>query len=310
MTDTLQLEQNTLELQIALENLETLVGGPGFSRELQNVEGLIKHMRLPAEQAAPLLERLEILRNQQQAQRNEASSSLRGEIEERLNSILIPSVEDVQSAEDYKALQSQLQKAWQALEDSRLWLEMESRRLNRIDRDACWQILKSLRSRQYEARQTLQNHLIERAELLVRKAAEVIENTSLREAREGFKTIQQELGAMPLKPAERQRFRSEFDKLWNRLQERSKAHREERQQRQEDGIRRLEEALSKVETFIERKELEIQVQEQRLEKSDWHEQDQIERRLKQDKEALEDARRRRSELQVKLADARNRLNRN
>ena len=223
MTDTLQLEQNTLELQIALENLETLVGGPGFSRELQNVEALMKHMRLPAEQAEPLQARLEALRGQQQAQRNEASTGLRAEVEERLNAIAVPGTEDVEQATDFKALQSQLQKAWQALEDSRLWLENEGRRLNRLDRDACWQTLKNLRSRQYESRQVLQTRLFERAETLVREAAEIIENPSLRDAREGFKNVQQELGALPLKPADRQRFRGEFDKLWNRLQERSKS---------------------------------------------------------------------------------------
>ncbi|PIQ25642.1 hypothetical protein COW36_21610 [bacterium (Candidatus Blackallbacteria) CG17_big_fil_post_rev_8_21_14_2_50_48_46] len=309
MTDTLQLEQNTLELQIALENLESLVGGPGFSRELQNVEGLMKHMRLPAEQSAPLQARLDALRSQQQAQRNEASQILRTEIEERLNNVVVPSNEEVMAATDFKALQSILQKAWQALEDSRLWLEMEGRRLSRMDRDACWQTLKTLRSQQYEARQSLQGRLLERANILVSEAAEVIENTSLREAREGFKAIQQELGGMPLKPVDRQRFRGEFDKLWNRLQERSKAHREERQQRQEEGIQRLEEALRKVEAFIERKEPEVQAQQERLEQTDWHEQDQIERRMGQDKEALEDARRRQGELQAKLEDARNRLNR-
>jgi hypothetical protein len=310
MTDTLQLEQNTLELEIALENLENLVGGPGFSRELQNVEGLLKHMRMSAEQAAPLQARLDALRGQQQTQRNEASTGLRSEVEERLTGISVPTPEEAQASDDFKTLQSQLQKAWQALEDSRLWLEMEGRRLNRTDRDACWLTLKTLRSQQYEARQILQGRLVERAEALVQEAGEVVENTSLRDAREGFKNLQQELGGMPLKPADRQRFRGEFDKLWNRLQERSKQHREERQQRQEDGIRRLEDALQKVESFIERKEPELQAQEQRLEQTGWHEQDQIERRIVQDKEALEDARRRQGELQAKLADARNRLNRN
>jgi hypothetical protein len=310
MTDTLQLEQNTLELEIALENIENLVGGPGFSRELQNIESLLKHMRMPAEQSAPLLARIEAMRSQQQNERNEASTNLRNEVDERLNGVSVPTQEETQVAEDFKSLQSQLQKAWQALEDIRLWLELEGRRLNRADRDACWQSLKALRSQQYEARQILQGRLVERADILIKEAIEVVENPSLRDAREGFKNLQKELGGMPLKPIDRQRFRTEFDKLWNRLQERSKQHREERQQRQEDGIRRLEDALQKVESFIERKEPEIQTQEQRLEQTGWHEQDQIERRIAQDKEALEDARRRQGELQAKLADARNRLNRN
>lgn len=143
---------------------------------------------------------------------------------------------------------------------------------------------------------------------MINQAIAVVENPSLREAREGFKALQQALGALPLKPKDRQHFRNVFDKLWHRLQERSQAHRIEWQQRQQEGIRRLEEALHKVESFIQRKTLEIQTQEQRLANSNWHQQDQIEQDIQKNKAVLEDACRRQSELQTKLADARQRLN--
>lgn len=293
-------EQNRLELQIAIEQLQESIGQPNFGEKLTKTEELFRLLHLSESEKQPLQEQLNQLRQHHQRGRHDASAKLRQEVEERLGGIILSS--DLEP-HDWSARQLQLDQAKQILEDTRLWLEMEGRRLTNTDRDDCWQQLKARQQESRNIRQQFHTDALAAAEQILAQAREAVQNGPWRTVRETFKNCQSSLKALPLRGREREQFRQHFDQLWQELQARSLEHRQAAKQRQEVGLHKLSEALSKVQHFIARKEQELEAQKRQLEQADWFDFDRLKEAIARGEEALADAQRRQTEIQAKLTAA-------
>lgn len=290
--------QNLIEAQLALENLEAQIGQSNFRREVAQTRELLESLKLGGEGSEMSL-KLKAIQDRHHDLHAGQSGQLRAEIEQELEGIktqLNPS-----EPAPWAEAQTRFQEIYQALEKMHLRLEKERFQLNRADSDACWTLLKSLRSELRQRRQELQGQLTGEVQTILDQATDNVRNTQhLGQARETFKALQQQFHQLPLRRDQRQAGRDHFDLLWKELQERSQQFRAERQQRQQDGMRRMEEALQNVESFLQRKEPELQVLEERFAAAHWHEVEPIEKQLNRDRRAVEDAKRRQRELLSKL----------
>lgn len=307
--ESLHLEQNYQEGLLALEQLEEKAESPGFDKEVRRIEYLLKNLKLTEAALASLNERLEKMKAVLQARRQEASAAAKQEIDESLallaSLVVVPEgyIGDV-----WETARQRFDQAKTQLEVTQELLKSKGRTLIREDQDAAWQQFKELRKTYKKVRRQISDDLIQEADQLYAQAEEAVQNTqSLKDSRQVFKDKQTAVNQLPLWRQQRQVFRKKFNGLWQILQERSKATRGERQQRQVQGLQRLEEALMRVNTLVAQKTESLEFQEQRLNEAHWSEVDPIERQLARDERDLKSALRRQKELMAKVEDARSRL---
>lgn len=301
------VSQNYQEALLALEQLESLLEGSGFRREVQKTEALLQNMTLSAEEKEPLQARLEALKQKQQNWRSEHSSETKSMLEGLLADIERQLELPADSA-NWEQQRNQLNEAQNLLDQTMEKLKAVGRELTKADEDECWQAFKQLRRNHKRLRQQISQDLATSAENLLQEAkAAVADERSLRRAREIFKESQSQVNQMPLWRETRQRFQQAFNELWKELQLRSREQREASQQRQEAGLQKLEDALSRVELLLERKREDLHHHEERMQEAHWNEVDPLERQQQRLQADVADAERRQQELQAKIADARNRL---
>lgn len=283
-------EQNRQEALLALEQLSEGVGQRGFHHHQQRFQELLKSLKLAGPELEEIQARLEELKSKHHSWQSEQSGVVKRQAEEKLAA----------ARELFKTFQ--FQQAYDALEEIHHLLEFERQSLTREDRDACWDALKAARKELREARSHAAEQVETQAQAWFDEAKQAIETRRFREAKDAFQALQREVNQLPLRRDQRQQWREKFNELWEQLQASGKTQREAAQQRQVEGRRKLEEALSKVESFINRKEQDLKAAEARMGEAHWHEVDPIEKQVKRDRDALEDARRRQRELKAKLED--------
>lgn len=295
-------EQNRQEALLALEQLSDLVGQRGFHHQQQRFQELLKSLKLAGPELEDVQQQFNEVTGRHNAQLSEQSTQLRQQVEEKIAAARALFTGDI----DWEHQQSNGQRAYDLLEEVHQQLETARYQLTREDRDACWDTLKATRKALRDARQQASAQVEEQAQVWYDEALQAVEGLRFREAKDAFQTLQRYVNQLPLRREQRQQWREKFNQLWEQLQAKGREQREAAQQRQADGKRRLEEALSKVEAFISRKEQDVQSAEARMSEAHWHEVDPIEKQLARDKAALIDARRRQTELSAKLDDSRNR----
>lgn len=303
------VSQNYQEALLLLEQLESQVQSHGFQRELSRSEELVKTLTLDPQEQIQLAAHIEGLKAKQESWKQEHSQALKQELEAAFSQIeSAVQVPEQAISEIWESACQQLDGARNDLEKLQNKLKAEGRSLAKVDQDACWQRFKDLRKTQKKNRQNLSSALIQEAEaLLIEAEAIVKDEPSLRLARENFQTRQQRVNKMPLWREQRQHFHQRFNTLWNELQVRSKGLREERQQRQEDGLHKLAEALERAQVWFKRKEEEFNANQDRYAQAHWHEVDPIEKQLERSRKDLAQAKRQTRELESKIADARKRM---
>ena len=303
------VSQNFQEAQLVIEQLTSQVQSHGFRRELGRSEELLKNMTLDDPEKEALAAQIEGLKTQQESWKAENSQVLKQEFETALaeieKSIVVP---EQTISEIWDSARQQLEGARKQLESLQEKLKAEGRNLTKADQDACWQRYKDLRKTQKKNRNNLSSALISEAEGYLSEAEAIVKNEdSLKLAREQFQVKQKQVNQMPLWREQRQRFHQRFNALWTELQARSKSLREDRQQRQEEGLQKLEEALEYTKKLVARKEEDNKVNEDRYNQARWHEVDPIEKHLQRSRKELDQALRKQRELEYKLADARKRM---
>ncbi len=303
------LEQNYQEGLLALEQLEAKVEAPGFDKEVRRTEYFFKNLKLEDEKQQELMTRLEEVKAVLLAKRAEATAETKLKVDQALDALAdLLVVPEGYIGDIFEASRQRFDEAKTRLETTQELLKTEGRSLVRPDQDAAWQRFKDLRKTYKKVRRQTSDALIKEAETLFNQAKEAVENTSsLREAREQFKSLQRAVNELPLWRQQRQVFRKRFNELWQTLQDRSKAFRSERQQRQSDGLQRLEEALERVNQLVKQKTEAVEFQEERLNQAHWSEVDPIERQFNREERDLKSALRRQKELTAKIEDARKRL---
>ena len=310
MTDeSLHLEQNYQEGLLALEQLEEKAESPGFDKEARRLEDLLKNLKLTEAAQENLKARLEKTKNILQERRKEASAEVKAEVDQALtllsSLVIVPEgyIGDVWDAASQRFDEAKIQ-----LEAVQELLKSKGRALIREDQDEAWQNFKGLRKTYKKVRREISDDLIQEAEKLYAQAeATVSKSNALKDVRNTFKDMQTAVNALPLWRQQRQVFRKKFNALWQDLQERDKASQGERQQRQTEGLQRLEEALDRVNLLVTQKTEALDLQEKRLNEAHWSEVDPIERQFNRDERDLKSALRRQKELVAKVADAQARL---
>lgn len=310
MTDeSLHLEQNYQEGLLALEQLEEKAESPGFEKEVRRLEYLLKNLKLTEAAQESLSARLEKTKHTLQARRQQASAEVKAEVDaalEQLAALVV--VPEGYIGEVWDTASKRFDEAKVQLEAAQELLKSKGRSLIREEQDAAWQTFKSLRKTYKKVRRQISDDLIQEAEKLYAQAeAAVNKSSGLKDARNAFKDMQTAVNALPLWRQQRQVFRKKFNALWQTLQEKNKVSQGERQQRQTDGLQRLEEALERVNLLVAQKTESLDLQEQRLNDAHWSEVDPIERQFNRDERDLKSALRRQKELLAKVADARARL---
>ncbi|HEY9840814.1 MAG TPA: hypothetical protein V6D23_10190 [Candidatus Obscuribacterales bacterium] len=292
-------EQNRQEALLALEQLSEQVGLKGFNHHLQRVQELLKSMKLVEPELGEIQAKLDEMQTRHRSWQSGQSQALRNTVEEKIAAAKALYAGEAGGTEQ----QTGFQQAYDALEEVHHLLEFERQNLTREDRDDCWNLLKTTRKELRDARNQVADQIEAQAETWYLEAKEAVENRRFREAKDIFQALQRDVNQLPLRRDQRSQYREKFNGLWELLQVAGKAQREASQQRQVEGRRKLEEALSKVESFIARKEQDLKAAEARMGDAHWHEVDPIEKQVQRDKDALEDARRRQTELKAKLEDA-------
>ena len=302
-------EQNLQEAEIAVEQLKEYLGQNFFQQQCLRTEALIKELKLTPEHRASIQKKLEQLIGEQASIFVKISSDISQEVLETLTvaRIKLNQSDDSQPDRSESAV-SIFRDVDQTLELALTQLEMERNRLTLEHQEACWRLLKSIRSdlkNKHHKRSLLQQ---ESAEQLYHQAETAIQEEPLiRNARETFTACQYKLKALDLSPDQRRVFHSRFNQLWELLQERSLKQRNERQKRQEEGLQRLKEALRRVQSIIMTRESDLKTQRERLENTHWHEMDTLEKQISRNEHELKDANRRQEELLLKIKDAQSRL---
>jgi hypothetical protein len=310
MTDeSLHLEQNYQEGLLALEQLEEKAESPGFEKEVRRLEHLLKNLKLTEAAQQSLSERLEKTKSSLQERRQEASAEVKTEVDTALaelaSLVVIP---EGYIGEVWDTASKRFDEAKVKLEAAQELLKSKGRSLIREDQDEAWQTFKNLRKTYKKVRRQISDDLIQEAEKLYAQAeAAVGKSNALKDVRNTFKDMQTAVNALPLWRQQRQVFRKKFNALWQDLQDKDKASQGERQQRQTDGLQRLEEALERVNVLVAQKNEALDLQEKRLNEAHWSEVDPIERQFNRDERDLKSALRRQKELVAKVADARARL---
>lgn len=310
MTDeSLHLEQNYQEGLLALEQLEEKAESPGFDKEVRRLEYLLKNLKLTEAAQESLSARLEKTKNILQERRQEASAEVKSEVDKALALLSsLVTVPEGYIGDVWDAASQRFDEAKVQLEATQELLKSKGRALIREEQDEAWQNFKALRKTYKKVRRQISDDLIQEAEKLYAQAeATVSKSNALKDVRNTFKEMQTAVNALPLWRQQRQVFRKKFNALWQDLQERNKVSQGERQQRQTDGLQRLEEALDRVNLLVTQKTESLDLQEQRLNDAHWSEVDPIERQFNRDERDLKSALRRQKELVEKVADARARL---
>lgn len=310
MTDeSLHLEQNYQEGLLALEQLEEKAESPGFEKEVRRLEYLLKNLKLTEAAQESLSARLEKTKSTLLESRQKASAEVKAEVDNALEQLAaLVVIPEGYIGEVWEAASKRFDEAKVQLEATQEILKSKGRALIREEQDAAWQTFKALRKTYKKVRRQISDDLIQEAEKLYAQAeAAVSKSNALKDARNTFKDMQTAVNALPLWRQQRQVFRKKFNALWQQLQEKNKASQGERQQRQTDGLQRLEEALERVNLLVAQKTESLDLQEQRLNDAHWSEVDPIERQFNRDERDLKSALRRQKELLAKVADARARL---
>ncbi len=310
MTDeSLHLEQNYQESLLALEQLEEKAESPGFEKEVRRLEHLLKELKLTDAAQESLNARLEKTKSSLQERRRQASAEVKAEVDttlEQLAALVV--IPEGYIGEVWDAASKRFDEAKLKLEATQELLKSKGRSLIREDQDEAWQTFKSIRKTYKKVRRQISDDLIQEAEKLYAEAeAAVSKSKALKDVRNTFKDMQTAVNALPLWRQQRQVFRKKFNALWQDLQEKDKTSQGERQQRQTDGLQRLEEALDRVNLLVKQKTESLDLQEIRLNEAHWSEVDPIERQFNRDERDLKSALRRQKELVAKVADARARL---
>ena len=307
--ESLHLEQNYQEGLLALEQLEEKAEAPGFDKEVRRIEYLLKNLKLTEEALTRLNERLEGMKTILKSRRQEASAEAKAEVDQALAHLSsLVTVPEGYIGDIWESARLRFDEAKTHLESTQELLKSKGRSLVREDQDAAWQQFKELRKTYKKVSRQISDDLIQEADKFYAEAEKAIQEIkSLKDAREVFKEKQTAVNALPLWRQQRQVFRKKFNALWQSLQERNKASRGERQERQVQGLQRLEEALERVNLLVTQKQESLAVQEQRLNEAHWSEVDPIERQLARDERDLKSALRRQKELLAKVEDARSRV---
>lgn len=303
------LDQNTLELEIALERLEEKLGDSSFSYHSRKVESLFQQIQSNASQ--PLKDKFDTLSEQHREKMSVESAKIKAEIDALIEAVEVPEMNE----SNLREVQSRVDSSKHQLEKVQDELKTRQVGLTRKDQDATWQYLKEKRQSLRDVRKAMGTLVRDRAEaLFVEAQTSVNEEVMLKVARQTFIDLQKEVNTLPLRRQDRQVYHEKFDTLWQTLQTRYKQHREEKKERQRqwkerqaDGLQRLEAALERVEQLIEKAKADIARNEGEVEESHWMDQDRIQGYLERDKSALKDAERRQQELLEKIADAKRRL---